>query len=159
MYYFYLPKIQSMGTFKQILYQIVFSTYKREPTLTKPNRQALFRYISGVLNKKNCHVYSINGVEDHLHIITDLHPSVSLANLIKDIKISSNGFIKKQDLFPDFQAWQSGYGAFTYHIEAKDNLIGYVKNQEHHHRKVDYVEELRALLMEHGIEFDERFLL
>ena len=104
-------------------------------------------------------MYRINGVEDHIHIITHLHPSFSLAGLIKDLKISSNGFIKEHKLFPDFQAWQSGYGAFTYHIEAKDNLIEYVKNQEQHHRKVDYVTELKDLLIEHGIEFDEQFLL
>lgn len=112
-----------MGTFTQILFQIVLSTYKREPTLTKPNRRELFRYFWGVLNNKKCHVYRINGVEDHIHIITHLHPSVSLAGMIKDLKISSNGFIKEHKLFPDFRAWQSGYGAFTYHIEAKDNLI------------------------------------
>lgn len=98
-------------------------------------------------------------MEDHLHIVTDLHPSVALADLIKDIKVSSNLYIKEQNLFPDFQAWQKGYGAFTYHIEAKHNLIEYVKNQEQHHQKVAYIPELKALLREHGIEYDERFLL
>ena len=74
-----------MSTYTQILYQIVFSTFEREETLAPANRQELFRYISGILQNKKCHLYRINGVYDHLHIVTHLHPSISLASLIKDI--------------------------------------------------------------------------
>ena len=73
-----------MSTYTQILYQIVFSTKYREHTLTKPGREELYRYISGVLKNKNCHLYQIGGVADHLHIVTHLHPSVALASLVKD---------------------------------------------------------------------------
>ncbi len=73
-----------MSTYTQILYQIVFSTKKRERTLTKSNRTELFQYMWGVLKEKNCHLYRINGVEDHLHIVTHLHPTIALASLIKD---------------------------------------------------------------------------
>ena len=147
-----------MSTYTQILYQIVFSTKKRERTLIKDNRADLFRYMWGILENKKCHLYRINGVEDHLHIITHLHPTVALSNLIKDIKVASSIHIKKEGLFPNFNGWQDGYGAFTYSIKAKDHLIEYVKNQEEHHKKYTYQEELRALLIEHGIEFDEKYL-
>ncbi len=103
-------------------------------------------------------MYRINGVEDHLHIVTHLHPSVALAGLIKDIKIASSLFIKEQSLFPDFVSWQEGYGAFTYSIKEKDRLINYVKNQEEHHKKSSYKEEFIALLNEHGVAFDEKYL-
>ena len=148
-----------MSTYTQILYQIVFSTKHRERTMIKKDRPELFQYISGVLNKKDCHLYRINGVEDHLHIITDLHPSVALASLVKDIKLSATTLIKENGIFPDFGGWQDGYGAFTYHIEAKHNLIEYVKNQEEHHRIKTYEEEYRELLKEHKIEFDEKYFL
>ena len=127
--------------------------------MIKKDRPELFQYISGVLNKKDCHLYRINGVEDHLHIITDLHPSVALASLVKDIKLSATTLIKENGIFPDFGGWQDGYGAFTYHIEAKHNLIEYVKNQEEHHRIKTYEEEYRELLKEHKIEFDEKYFL
>jgi REP element-mobilizing transposase RayT len=145
-----------MSTYTQIIYQIVFSTKHREKTLTNPNRQELFKYIRGVLKNKKC--YRINGVEDHLHIVTHLHPSIALADLIKDIKLSSTEYIKKDNLFADFGGWQDGYGAFTYSIKEKDNLIEYVKNQEEHHRVISFEEEYRALLKEHGVEYDERYL-
>ncbi|MFM9950726.1 MAG: IS200/IS605 family transposase [Saprospiraceae bacterium] len=147
-----------MSTYTQILYQIVFSTKSRKKTLHKDNREALFRYIWGVFKNKKCHLYQINGVEDHIHIVTHIHPTVALADLIKDIKIASSGFIKEQGLFPGFDNWQDGYAAFTYSIEAKDNLIEYVKNQEAHHKNKTFREELIELLQEHGIEFDEKYL-
>jgi putative transposase len=146
-----------MSTYTQILYQIVFSTKKREKTLKKENRTELYQYIWGILRNKKCHLYRINGVEDHLHIIMHLHPTIALSSLIKDIKVASSGHIKEKGLFPDFQGWQEGYGAFTYSIGAKDALIEYVKNQEAHHAQFSYQDELRGLLEEHGVEFDEKY--
>ena len=98
-----------MSTYTQILYQIVFCTKNREHTLTEAGREDLYKYIWGILKNKNCHLYRIGGVSDHLHIATHLHPSVSLASLIKDIKVASADTIKKQDIFPSFNGWQNGY--------------------------------------------------
>ncbi len=148
-----------MSTYTQILYQIVFSTKYREPILIKPNREALFKYIWGVIKNKNCHLYRINGVEDHIHILTHLHPAVSLASLVKDIKVSSSLYIKEHQLFNGFTNWQSGYGAFTYSIKEKNRVINYIKNQEEHHRKKTFREEYIDLLKEHGVDFDEKYLL
>jgi len=148
-----------MATYTQILYQIVFSTKDRETTLLKENREQLFRYIWGILKNKNCTLYQINGVENHLHIATHLHPSVSLSSLVKDIKVSSSVWIKEQKIFPDFTFWQEGYGAFTYSIKEKPVLINYIKNQETHHHIKTFREEFIELMNEHEIEFDESYLL
>ena len=148
-----------MSTFTQILYQIAFSTKNRIPCLDQENRRRLFGHMHKTLQNKKCHLYRLNGVEDHIHIITHLNPTVALSNLVKDLKVSSTKFIKEHNLFQDFPGWQVGYGAFTYSIEAKDNLIEYVKNQEEHHKKTTYKEELISLLKEHHIEFDEKYLL
>jgi REP element-mobilizing transposase RayT len=148
-----------MSTHTQILYQIVFSTKQREPVLEKETRPELFKYTWGILNKNNCHLYRINGVEDHLHIVTHLHPSVSLADLVKNIKIASSGFIKDNGIFKNFNGWQDGYGAFTYSVKEKNRLIEYVKNQEEHHKIVSFRDEYIELLREHDIEFDEKYLL
>ncbi|MBK9581677.1 MAG: IS200/IS605 family transposase [Saprospiraceae bacterium] len=148
-----------MSTYTQILYQIVFGTKYREKVLLKDGRDELFKYITGLIKNKNCHLYIINGVEDHIHIVTHLHPTVSLSSLVKDIKLASSIYIKENNLFKDFINWQEGYGAFTYSIKEKDRLIEYVKNQEEHHRKKSFREEYVKLLDEHGIEFDEKYLL
>ena len=148
-----------MSTYTQILYQIVFGTKYREKVLLKDGRDELFKYITGLIKNKNCHLYIINGVEDHIHIVTHLHPTVSLSSLVKDIKLASSIYIKENNLFKDFINWQEGYGAFTYSSKEKDRLIEYVKNQEEHHRKKSFREEYVKLLGEHGIEFDEKYLL
>lgn len=147
-----------MSTYTQILYQIVFSTKHRQPTLEKEGRTELFKYMWGILKNKKSHLYRINGVEDHIHIVTHIHPSVALADFVKDIKLASSDHIKATGLFPDFGGWQEGYGAFTYAFSAKNDLIEYVKNQEKHHKTVTFKEELIALLKEHGVEFDEKYL-
>ena len=148
-----------MSNYTQILYQIVFSTKNREHTLSKNNRDELYKYIWGVLKNKNCHLYRIGGITDHIHIVTCLHPAISLSNLIKDIKVASSKHIKTFQLFPKFDGWQVGYGSFTYSFKDKDRLIEYVKNQEEHHATISFIEELKELLKEHGIEYDERYLI
>lgn len=144
--------------YTQIIYQIVYATKYRQHTLIKRDRSKLFAFIEGLLQKKRCHLDEINGVEDHVHIITHLHPSVALAGLVKDIKLASTDFIKKNKLFPDFKGWAEGYGAFTYSVDAKANLVAYVKNQEKHHRLRTSKEELIKMLSDHEIPYDERYL-
>lgn len=147
-----------MGTYTQILYQIVYSTKNRSPTLVTEKRKELYKYIWGILKNKKCHLYQIGGIEDHVHIVTHLHPSVALSDLVKDIKLASTDYIKNEKLFTNFNGWQDGYGAFTYSIDAKENLINYVKNQEEHHKKKTFIEEYKELLQEYKIEFDEKYL-
>ena len=126
--------------------------------MTHPDRLQLFQYMTGILKNKQCHLYRLNGIEDHLHIITHLHPTVALATLVKDIKLASSAFIKDEKLFRNFDGWQKGYSAFTYSLEAKDNLIDYVKNQEAHHKSRTFKEEIMGLLEEHKIDFEEKYL-
>jgi REP element-mobilizing transposase RayT len=147
-----------MSTYTQICYHIVFSTKERRPTLKEDRRPDLFRYIWGVLKNRQCHLYRINGVADHVHILTSLHPTVSLADLVKDIKTGTSLWIKNETVFPMFTNWQDGYAAFTHSREQIDPLIEYIKGQEEHHRHKTLSEELRTLLVEAGIEFDERYV-
>jgi len=147
-----------MSTYTQILYQIVFSTKNREKTLIEAERHRLFSFITGVLKNKGCHLYRINGIEDHLHIASHIHPSIALADLVKDIKLAASDFIKEIKLFPDFSGWQTGYGAFTYSITSKENLIRYIINQKEHHKKIAFREEYIKLLQENNIVFEERYL-
>ena len=126
--------------------------------MIKSGQEKLYRYLGGILKNKKCHLYRIGGVENHLHIVTHIHPIVAVAQLVKDIKLASGSFIKSEKIFPAFAGWQDGYGAFTYSISAKDNLIEYVKNQEAHHKKTSFRDEYIGLLKEHGIEFEEEYL-
>jgi REP element-mobilizing transposase RayT len=131
----------------------------RERTLKTEKRVELYKYIWGIMKNKKCHLYQIGGIEDHIHIVTHIHPTISLSALIKDIKVASSEYIKKESLFQNFTGWQDGYAAFTYSLSEKDKLVNYVKNQVEHHKVITYHEELKQLLIEQQIEFDEKYLL
>ena len=148
-----------MSSFKQIYSQIVFGTKYRKPTIAEAHCEELYKYIWGIIQNKKCKLYRINGVDDHIHIFCDLHPTVALADLVKDIKVASNLWMKESGKFPDFIGWQDGYGAFTYNIRERDMIINYVKNQKEHHQKETYYNEYKRLLIENGIDFDEKYLL
>lgn len=146
-------------SYRQIFYQIVFGTKYRKMTIAEENCEQLYKYIWGITKNKKCKLYRINGIEDHIHIFSDLHPSTSLADYIKDIKVSSNGWMKNSGLFPEFEGWQDSYGAFTYSIKEKDIIINYIKNQKEHHKKETFYDEFRRLLTENGVEFNEKYLI
>jgi len=148
-----------MSTFTQIYYHIAFSTKDRTPALTPDKREDLFRYTWGILKNKDCHLYRIGGVEDHIHILTSLHPTIALSVLVKDIKVATSTWIKKENNSPKFSHWQDGYGAFTVSHSDKDAVIEYIKNQEEHHKKVSFKNELREFLIKHGVTFDEKYLV
>ena len=148
-----------MSSYTQLLYHIVFATYKRTPSLSENGRSELFAHIIGLLKNKNCHLYRINGVEDHLHIFTHVHPTITVSSLIKDIKLASSDMIKRKRLFDNFEGWQKGYGAFTVSYSSKDNLIEYIKNQQEHHKEIDFLEEYKQILEENGVEYDPKYLL
>jgi len=147
-----------MSSYIQLQYHLVFATKKRIPCLTKSQRHLLFKYIHGYLINKKCHLYAINGVEDHIHILTHIHQSIAVSNLVKDMKVASNLFIKEQKMFNGFIGWQDGYGAFSHHANEIQRLTKYIRNQETHHQKVTWRQEMISLLEEHGIEFDEMYL-
>ena len=119
----------------------------------------MYAYLWKVIENKKCHPYQIGGVEDHIHIFSTLHPTVTLSGFIKDMKLSMSDFIKREALFPEFRNWQDGYGAFTHSHAEKDGQIKYVRNQVQHHKTETFEEELVRLLTESGVTFEPKYLL
>jgi putative transposase len=148
-----------MSTYRQIYYQIVFSTKNRETSISEEHEQDLYKYIWGIINNHKCKLYRINSMPDHIHIFSDLHPTICLSDYVKAIKVASSIWIKETGNFPQFSGWQEGYGAFTYSNRERDMIIDYVKNQKEHHHKETFYDEYKRLLAEHEIEFDEKYLL
>ena len=146
-----------MSSYRQLLYHIVFRTKDSLPTIKQDHVGQLYAYITGIIKNKNSHLYRINGVENHLHILTDLHPSVALADFMREVKVSTSLWMKSDNLFPAFNGWAEGYGSFTCSYMDMGRLIDYIKSQQEHHRKKTFEDEYRSLLLESGIKIDERF--
>jgi REP element-mobilizing transposase RayT len=146
-----------MSSYRQILYHIVFRTKDSQKTLEPEHSRELYAYLMGIIKKKNGILYRINGMEDHIHILCDLHPSIALADLLRDMKTASSIWLKQSELFPKFQGWADGYAAFTYAWNDKDIIINYIKHQREHHKKESFSDELRRILKEQGIEVNEKY--
>lgn len=97
----------------------LFCNKNRELTIADEYCNERYKYIWGVTKNHNCKLYRING-EDHIHIFSDLHPSLSLSDYIKNIKLASSSWMKESGKFSRFNGWQDGYGAFTYSIRKKE---------------------------------------
>ena len=152
-------KQTAMGTYRQIFYQIVFGTKHRKPAINKLYEIELFSYIHGIIKNKKCKLYRLNGMEDHIHIMSDIHPTLCLSDYVKDVKIACSLWMRETGKFPLFDGWQEGYAAFTYSIREKDAIINYIKNQKEHHKTENFYNEFQRLLVENGIPFDEKYLL
>jgi putative transposase len=146
-----------MSSYRQHLYHLVIRTKDSCTTINQEHVGQLYSYISGIVKNKNSHLYWINGVENHIHILTDMHASIAPADFMKELKVSTSIWMKSKGLYPLFKGWSEGYGSFTCAYRDLPVLVEYVKNQQEHHKKNTFEEEYRTLILESGLEIDDRF--
>ncbi len=99
----------------------------------------------------------IGGMPDHVHILSTLPKTLSLADFVRTIKSDSSKWIKSLDNYYQSFAWQEGYGAFSVSSSQMKNTIRYIQRQPEHHKKRTFIEEYRLFLEAYGIDYDERF--
>jgi REP element-mobilizing transposase RayT len=101
-----------MTSYRQIYYHLVFNTKNRQRTIPDESSQELYKYIWGIIKNKGGKLYRINGSSEHLHLLCDLHPSMALADFVRDIKMSTSEWLKQNKNFPDFAGWGDGGAVF-----------------------------------------------
>jgi len=141
----------------RLLVHLVFSTKNRVPFLQSLDlRSEVHAYLTATLQGQDCESLQVGGVADHVHLLVGLSRTISLAELVKQVKTSSTKIIREKG-HGDF-GWQTGYGAFSVSESNKNAVIAYIVDQEIHHRKMTFEEEIRALLKKHSVRFDERYI-
>jgi REP element-mobilizing transposase RayT len=144
-------------SYTQLLFHAVVRTYKSENTLPTDDRRIfLYQEIWGIIKNKGGHLYRINSVSDHAHLLFTMPPNISLSDFMKAIKASSSKIIKTKDGFENFKSWGEGYAALSCSLRDKDIIVKYIINQQVHHKKVNFRDEYLAFITEMGLEFDER---
>lgn len=133
---------------------IVFATKNRAPIIADHWRAELHAYIGGTVRGLGAIPRMVGGVADHVHRLAGLRGAHAVADLVREVKKASQGWAMER--FAGFQ-WQEGYGAFSVSPAEVDKIIAYISNQEEHHRHISPADELRALMAESAIEYDERF--
>lgn len=146
------------GTYSQIYIQIVFAINGRENLLQKPWREEVFKYIAGIVKGKNQKPIIVNGVSNHVHLFVGLRPSISVSDLVRDIKNNSSNFINEQKFVRARFSWQEGFGSFSYSHSQIEQVYQYILNQEEHHKKKSFREEYLDFLKKFEVEYDEKYL-
>lgn len=146
------------NTYSQIHIQAVFAVEGRANLIQSEWKEKLFKYISGIFRNQKQKLLAIGGIEDHIHLLFGLRPSLALSDLIRDVKANSSAFINENQFVRGRFNWQEGYGAFSYSKSQIDIVAKYVLNQEKHHRRRTFKEEYVTLLDRFEVEYDERYL-
>lgn len=145
-------------TYTNIVINALFSTKDRQPWLDTELKDEVFRYLGGTINALRGQSLLVNGPLNHVHLLFVLPPTLSIADLMERLKANSSGWVKRR--WPECRAfaWQTGYTAFSVSASQVERVKCYIENQEEHHRKVSFEEEILALLKKHGIEYDPRYV-
>ena len=145
------------STYLSLHYHVIFSTKNRAPFIDVEWRDELHRYMGGVVNGLDGTSLCVGGVEDHVHLLFGLKSTHCLSDFMRELKKSSSNWTADIPNMESFH-WQNGYAAFTVSPIARDGVRKYVLNQDEHHRRRTFREELIELLEMAGIEYDERYL-
>ena len=137
---------------------LVFSTKHRQPFLReKSMREDLHAFLGGTSKTLECPPLIVGGVEDHVHLLARFGRTITQAEWVKELKRVSNLWLKEEGGIPNFE-WQAGYSDFSVSQSNLDQVRRYITNQERHHRKRSFQDEVRELLTKHQIEWDERYI-
>jgi len=143
-------------TLTNVLVHVVFATKNREKKLTAAVRTRLHAYLTALVKAEGGCVHIVNGGLEHVHMLLRLTPSLSLSDLMRQVKTNSSRWMRLE-LDPDF-GWQRGYSAFSVSHSQFAAVHDYIAKQEEHHRHRTYEDELVSLLKRNEIEFEEKYL-
>lgn len=145
------------STYLSLHYHIVFSTKNRIAFIEPTWRKRLHEYLGGTIRGLDGFPDEIGGVGDHVHLLIGLKATHCLADVVREIKKASSMWVHDEIGTGNF-AWQEGYSAFSVSPTARGPVRSYIKNQEEHHRKKSYRDELIEFLELAGIDYDPRYL-
>jgi putative transposase len=140
------------------LVHLVYSTKHREPLIPKEHRNSLFSYQAGIFKEWQSPALAIGGVADHVHALFALSKNHPLKKLVEEVKKGSSKWMKSDGPRIQQFSWQAGYAAFSVSQSSVETVQQYIAEQEEHHRKMTFQDELRTLFNRHGIAFDEQYV-
>jgi REP element-mobilizing transposase RayT len=142
-------------TYTKAHFHVVFSTRSRQKLIPTSVQPRLWAYMAGICSNVGMFALAIGGIEDHVHSLVELPPTMSLSKAVNLLKSNSSGWMN--DRRRDFHS-QEGYGAFAVSVSNLPAVKRYVLNQEARHCKMTFENEYIALLKKHGVQYDSRYV-
>ena len=144
-------------TYCSSLFHCVFSTKDRRKAIVPELAERLWAYLGGIARENGMKALAVGGAEDHIHLLLSLPSTITIAEAMQKIKGGSSLWLHQSCGLAAFE-WQKGYGAFTISVSQLDATVAYIAGQADHHRKRDFQTEFLAILKQHGIEYDPRYV-
>ena len=138
-------------SYTNLIFHIVFGVKERRPLIDEEFQPRLHEYIGGTIRGLNGTSLEIGGVEDHVHILAKLAPTIAVSDFLEKLKASTSKWAKS--VRGGF-GWQEGYSAFTVSESQVERVGRYIQNQRKHHAKASFRDELIGLLEAHGVKYD-----
>ncbi len=142
----------------RVLIHIIFATKRRQRFIRPEIETDLFAYMAATLKAQGAPALIVGGTDDHVHVLASMSRTVTIADVVEEVKSGSSKWIKTRGpLFRGF-AWQVGYGVFSVGPDRVAVVKRYIAAQRAHHRTATFQEEYRKILKAAGVEFDERYM-
>jgi REP element-mobilizing transposase RayT len=145
----------SLHSYSRVWLHLVWATLERRPLLAKPATAKLSAHLHEYAKEKGIYM-KINFVNpDHVHALVDLPTNLSIEEMMQLLKGSSSHWINEQNLVAGKFGWGRGYGVFSVSESALEEVSAYIANQEEHHRKRDFVQELKLFVERYRLDWRE----
>ncbi|OOH86555.1 transposase [Pasteurellaceae bacterium 15-036681] len=145
-------------SYTRLLYHIIFRTKYGISSIDEQYETDLYRCIWKFTQEHHCILHRVNGMPDHIHLFVEIHQTIAVSEFVRKLKITTHQFLKShKSQFPNFTEWSVGYCALSYSKLDKDKIINYIKNQKEHHKSTTFVDEIKNLFIENGIDFDDKY--
>ena len=142
-------------TYARNAIHVVFSTKYRRKVISREFQPRMWAYTAGICKNHGIFVHAVGGMEDHMHLLIEVPPTLPVAKAVLTIKSNSSRWAGEQG---QEWSWQQGYAALSVSASQIPTVVRYIQNQEAHHRKMSFDDEFVALLKKHGVEFDRKFV-
>lgn len=142
----------------RVLLHIIYSTKNRVPMIDAEIAPGLHAYQSGIYKACGCPALTINSEKDHIHALCLLSRTLSISDLLEEVKKGSSKWMKTKGARYGRFAWQAGYGAFSIGQSQVDAVAEYIAGQAQHHRRRTFQEEFRLFLKRYQVAYDERYV-
>ena len=146
------------NTYTQMNVHAVFSVKGRGNFISSKWKDELFKYIAGTLKGTKNYSLAVGGYKDHVHVFFELNPTISVSDVLKNMKSKSSKWINTKGFVSGKFEWQKGYGAFTYSRSQRNDVINYIMKQKEHHGKNSFREEYLELLRRNEIKYEDAYL-
>ncbi len=146
-----------MSTYASLHYHIVFSTKFRTNFIHCSWAERLHEYLGGITKSLDGYPQGIGGIEDHVHLLVGLKPTILISDFMRELKKSSSRWVHETIGQSEF-GWQEGYSIFSVSATARTSVRKYIANQREHHRVKSFREELVEMLEQAEVSFDPRYL-